>query len=153
MTVTFQAALPETLGDCHALRSQGSQWQAFYSGCFYLICHCEVCVANCGNLLDAIETVLFKLPCLKLWEIATPCVARLAMTGVLFRLPCLNGVQVVNGLLNTLKWAILIPSLFFRNTYKMCHFVLHNACCKKLTCCFINCYFLKAEWVCAKNTR
>ena len=43
--------------------------------------HCVVASANCGNLLDAIETVLFKLPCLKLWEIATPCVARLAMTG------------------------------------------------------------------------
>ena len=43
--------------------------------------HCEVCVVNCGNLLDATETVLFKLLCLKLWEIATPCIARLAMTG------------------------------------------------------------------------
>ena len=52
--------------------------------------HCVVASANCGNLLDAIETVLFKLPCLKLWEIATPCVARLAMTGILFRLLLFN---------------------------------------------------------------
>ena len=37
--------------------------------------------ANCGNLLDAIETVLFKLPCLKLWEIATPCVRKARNDG------------------------------------------------------------------------
>ena len=43
--------------------------------------HCVVASANCGNLLDAIETVLFKLPCLKLWEIATPCVRKARNDG------------------------------------------------------------------------
>ena len=43
--------------------------------------HCVVASANCGNLLDAIETVLFKLPCLKLWEIATPCIRKARNDG------------------------------------------------------------------------